>query len=273
MARAILIISGKGGVGKTTTAINLASALHSEGKNVLLVDSSISTPDVAIHPGAPVIPVSFHHVLSGRARAKDAVYIHSSGLKILPGSISLQEMKRARPELMKRAVDSLRRSADFLIIDSTAGFGKETLHAIDAASELIIVTNPELPSVTNALKAVKIAEGMGKAVTGTIVTRVSGVKEEMTLDEISEMLETKILGVVPEDSKVKQATATKDILVHAHPKSKAAKAYREIAARLIGKEHRGGRGALSTEHGARRGQGEKREGFFSWLVRKVRFRN
>ncbi len=238
MARTILIISGKGGVGKTTTAINLASALHDLGKEVLLVDSSISTPDVGIHLGAPIIPVSFHHVLAGRARAKDAVYMHSSGLRILPGSISLQDMKRARPEGMKRAIDSLRRSSDFIIIDSTAGFGKETLHAMESASELIIITNPELPSVTNALKAVKIAESMGKAVTGVIVTRQRGDKTEMSLRDIEEMLESRILGVVPEDSKIKEATAAKDILVQAHSRSKAARAYKELAARLVGHKYK-----------------------------------
>ncbi len=238
MARTILIISGKGGVGKTTTAINLASALHSLGKEVLLVDGSISTPDVGIHLGAPVIPVSFHHVLSGRARAREAIYMHSSGLRVLPGSISLQEMKRAKPEGMKKAIDSLRRSSDFIIIDSTAGFGKETLHAIEAASELIIVTNPELPSVTNALKAAKIAESMGKAVTGVIVTSQTGDKTEMSLDEIEEMLETRILGIVPEDSKVKEAAASKDILVRSHSRSKAARAYKELAARLVGHRYK-----------------------------------
>ena len=201
-----------------------------------------------------------HHVLAGRARAKEAIYMHSSGLRILPGSISLQDMKRARPELMKKAIDSLKKSADFLIVDSTAGFGKETLHAIESASEVIIVTNPELPSVTNALKAVKIAEGMGKAITGVIVTRVGG-KHEMPLNEIEEMLETRILGVVPEDSKIKEAAASKDILVCSHPRSKAAREYRKIAARLIGKEHK--------ERGAR---GEKREGFFSWLLKKTRLK-
>ena len=262
MARTILIVSGKGGVGKTTTAINLASALHSMGKEVLLVDSSISTPDVGIHLGAPVIPVRFHHVLAGRARAKDAVYMHSSGLKVLPGSISLQEMKRAKPEGMKRVIDSLRRSSDFIIIDSTAGFGKETLHAIESASEMIIITNPELPSVTNALKAVKIAESMGKAVTGVIVTRKSGDKSEMLLDDIEEMLETRILGVVPEDSKVKEAAAAKDILVRSHSRSKAARAYKELAAKLLGREYRG-----YKEEIGRRGKG-----FFSRLLGKLRIK-
>ena len=238
MARTILIVSGKGGVGKTTTAINLASALHSYGKNVLLVDSSLTTPDIGLHLGAPVTPTNFHHVLAGRARPKEAVYLHSSGLKVLPGSISLQDMRRANPARMKKAIGKLKRYAYFLILDSAAGFSRESLHAMQAASELIVVTNPDLPSVTNALKAAKLAEEMGKAVTGVIVTRKRGKRNEMTLKSISHMLEIEILGVVPEDDKVRDALSNKDILLLAYPNSKAAKAYKKIASRLLGNSQR-----------------------------------
>lgn len=238
MARTILIISGKGGVGKTTTAINLASALHLLGKDVLLVDSSLTTPDIGLHLGSPVTPTNFHHVLAGRARPKEAVYLHSSGLKVLPGSISLQDMKRANPARMKKALSSLKRYTDFMIIDSAAGFSRETLHAIEAASELIVVTNPDLPSVTNALKATKIAESMGKAVTGVVVTKSRGKRREMSLKSISDMLEADILGVVPEDDKVRDALSDKDILLHAYPRSKAAKAYKKIASRLLGQRYK-----------------------------------
>jgi len=238
MARTILIVSGKGGVGKTTTAINLAAALHMLGKNVLLVDSSLTTPDIGLHLGSPTAPVNFHHVLAGRAKPKEAVYLHSSGLKVMPGSISLRAMKKARPERMKKALGALKRYADFLILDSAAGFSKETLHAIESASELIVVTNPDLPSVTNALKATKIAESLGKAVTGIIVTRKRGKKNEMPLKNIADMLESEILGVVPEDDKVRDAIDSKEILLHMYPRSKATKAYKRIASRLIGQSYK-----------------------------------
>lgn len=234
MARTILIISGKGGVGKTTTAINLASAIHNYGEDVLLVDSSLTTPDVGLHLGAPVTPINLHDILAGRAKPREAVYQHSSGLKVLPGSISLQAMRKAKPGRMKNALASLKRFTNFLILDSSAGFSAETINSIHAASELIVVTNPDLPSVTNALKAVKIAESMRKPVTGVIVTRVKGSKNEMSLSSIGDMLETEILGVVPEDETVRTATFNKDILLEAYPRSRAARAYRQIAANLLG---------------------------------------
>lgn len=237
MARTILIVSGKGGTGKTTTAINLSAALHSYGKDVLLVDSSLTTPDVGLHLGSPTAPINFHHVLSGRAKPSQAVYLHSSGLKVIPGSISLRDMKKAKPENMKKAIGSLKRYADFVILDSAAGFSKETLHAITAASELIVITNPDLPSVTNALKATKIAESLGRAVTGIIVTRKRNKKNEMSLKNIADMLESEIIGIVPEDEKVRDSIDAKEILLHAYPRSRAAKAYKKIASGLIGQNH------------------------------------
>lgn len=254
--RTILIISGKGGVGKTTTAINLASALHAIGKNVLLIDSAVTTPDIGLHLGAPVVPVNFHDVLAGKAKPEEAIYLHSSGLKVLPGSIALKDMTKARPEMIKRAVTPLKKYADFLIMDCAAGFSKETLHALEAASEIIVVTNPDLPSVTNALKAIKMAERFRKKILGVIVTRKKGSKNEMSLNNISDMLEANILGVVPEDEKVKEAIDNKEILLHTYPRSRAAKAYKEIASKLIGEE-------LSEKEGG---------GLFTKLLRMFGFR-
>lgn len=88
MTKVITITSGKGGVGKTTTAINLAAALNSLGKDVILVDSNLTTPNVGIHLGAPIVPVTLNHVLLGKAKVGDAIYEHSSGTKILPSSLS-----------------------------------------------------------------------------------------------------------------------------------------------------------------------------------------
>ncbi|MBU2497059.1 MAG: cell division ATPase MinD [Nanoarchaeota archaeon] len=254
MARVILILSGKGGVGKTTTSINLSAALHELGKDVLLVDSSLTTPDVGIHLGSPTAPINFHHVLSGRAKPHEAIYLHSSGFKVIPGSISLKDLRNAKPERMKKAIHSLKRYADFIIVDSAAGFSRETLHAIEAASELIVVTNPDLPSITNALKATKIAESHGKAVTGIIVTRKKSRKSEMTIKNIAEMLESEILGIIPEDDRVKDSIDLKEILLHKYPNSRASKAYKKIASRLIGQKYQ-----------------EQQETFFGKFLRNMGF--
>ena len=124
--------------------------------------------------------------------------------------------------------------ADYIIYDSAAGLGEEAIAAMDSSDELIIVTNPEIPAVTDALKTSKVIEELGKTVRGVIVTRVRGNKTEMPITNIKDMLELPILGVVPEDKNMQSSLVMKDAIIHTHPKSKASKAYRTIAARLIG---------------------------------------
>ena len=91
-----------------------------------------------------------------------------------------------------------------------------------------------MPAVTDALKAVKVARGMGKNVKGVIVTRHSGAKYEMSLSSIKSMLEAHIIGVIPEDKSVKEALNLRDAVVHTFPKSKVSKKYYEIAQKVIG---------------------------------------
>lgn len=234
MAKLITITSGKGGTGKTTTAINLGAALNAFGKEVVILDANLTTPNVGLHLGAPIVPISLNHVLAGKAKVSDALYEHYSGTKIIPSSLSVRELKRLNHGKLKEVGKKLRKMADVIIYDSAAGLGEEALAAMEAADELVIVTNPEIPAVTDALKTSKVIEEMGKEVKGVIVTRVRGTKTEMPIANVRDMLELPILGVVPEDSNMQSALVMKDALVHTHPKSRAARAYRMIAARLIG---------------------------------------
>jgi len=234
MAKLITITSGKGGVGKTTTAINIGAALNAFGKDVIILDANLTTPNVGLHLGAPIVPVSLNHVLLGKAKIADAIYEHESGTKIIPSSLSVKELRRLDHGKLKEVGKKLRKIADYIIYDSAAGLGEEALASIESSDELIIVTNPEIPAVTDALKTSKVIEELGKEVRGVIVTRVKGLKTEMPIKNIKDMLELPILGVIPEDKNMQTALVMKDAIVHTHPKSKAARAYREIAARIIG---------------------------------------
>lgn len=236
MARVIVISSGKGGVGKTTTAINLGAALNRLKQNVVIVDANLNTPNIGIHLGAPIVPVTLNHVLRGKAEIEDAIYEHSSGTKIIPASLSVKEIRKFNTKNIPSLTNKLRSLSDFIIFDSAAGFGDEVLACFNVSDEIILVTNPEMPSVTDALKAVKVAKEMGKDVRGVIVTRYRGKSYEMSLASISSMLEVPIIGVIPEDDSVKESVNQRDAVVHTHPKSKAARKYNEIATKVLGKE-------------------------------------
>lgn len=234
MARIITITSGKGGVGKTTTAINLGAALNAFGKEVIILDANLTTPNVGLHLGAPIVPVSLNHVLLGRAKVSDAIYEHESGTKIIPSSLSVKELRRLNHSKLKDVGRRLRKMADFIIYDSAAGLGSEAIASLEAGDDLIIVTNPEIPAVTDALKTSKVIEQLGKQVKGVIVTRVRGVKTEMPISNVKDMLELPIIGVVPEDRNMQTALVMKNAIVHTHPKSRASRAYMMIAAKIAG---------------------------------------
>ncbi len=236
MARIIAIISGKGGVGKTTTAINLGAALNSLEKEVIIVDLNLNTPNVGVHLGAPIVPVTLNHVLKGKAEIEEAIYEHSSGTKIIPSSLSIKELTKFNTSKIGETLKKLDKHSDFIILDSAAGFSEEAIATIDSGEEIIIVTNPEMPAVTDALKAVKVARERGKEVKGVIVTRRRNKKYEMPLSSIRSMLETPIIGIIPEDKAVKEALNQRDAVVHTHPRSKVAKKYFSIAGKVAGPE-------------------------------------
>ena len=236
MARIIVINSGKGGVGKTTTAINLGTSLNKLGKEVIIVDANLNTPNIGLQLGAPIVPVTLNHVLKGKADIEDAVYEHSSGTKIVPSSLSVKELTNFNTKNIAGAVNRLKEICDYVIIDSAAGFGDEVIAVLDVADEILIVTNPEMPAVTDALKAVKVARNMGKNVNGVIVTRHNNANYEMPLSSIKSMLETQIIGVIPEDKAVKEALNLRDAVCHTHPRSKVSKKYYEIACKIDGRK-------------------------------------
>jgi len=233
MTRIIGIISGKGGVGKTTTVANLGAALVDYGKRVVILDGNITTPNLSLHLGIPLYPVTLHDVLKKKAPIESAIYEHPSGIKIIPASLSVDAFKGINIDRFESVLWSLLGKADIIIIDAAAGLGKEAMAAIEASDELVIVTNPELTAVTDALKTIQIAATKGTKVLGVVVNRHRGHRHEMSLKSIEEMLEVPILAVVPEDLAVPKSIAKKIPVVEYRPSSKAAREFRRLAEEIL----------------------------------------
>lgn len=238
MAKIIVITSGKGGVGKTTTVINLGAAMNYFGKDVLIIDGNLTTPNIGLHLGSPEVPINLNHILNGKADVFEGVYEHESGLKIIPSSLSLKELSRIKPERLKDFKKDFKKIvSDYIIVDCAAGLGNEATSTIKLADEIILVSNPEMPAITDALKTIRLSEQLKIPVKGVIITRVRKDDIELKPETVKDMLETPILGMVPEDINVARSLSMKDAVVHTHPKSKAARAYKEIAAQIAGVEY------------------------------------
>ena len=233
MTRVIVCAGGKGGTGKTTTSINLSAALNYFGKRVTIIDANLTTPNVGLHLGVPIVPVTLHDVLKGRSDISEAVYLHKSGTRVVPASIALNDLKRLDITKLDKAIKKLVGSCDVIVVDAAAGLGKEALSALKAADEVLIVTNPEIPAVTDALKTIKLCEEIKKPVIGVIINKTNVLNADMALKDIELILEHPIIGVIPEDRSVKFALVQKDAVVHTHPKSIASIQYKKLAAELF----------------------------------------
>jgi septum site-determining protein MinD len=236
MAKVYTVISGKGGVGKTTSTINLGTCLNKLGEDVIIIDGNLTTPNVGIHLGAPIVPITLNHVLNGQAKIEDAIYEHESGTKIMPASLSLKETEKINYKKFSEIAKKLKKITNHIFIDAAAGLGEEARAAIHSADEIIIVTNPEMAAVTDALKTIKLAEEMNKPITGIIITRYRGARTDMPLSNLKDMLESPILGIIPEDDCVKESQIMKNAVIHTHPKSRSARQYVDASRRLLGED-------------------------------------
>ena len=232
MGRLIVISSGKGGVGKTTTSVNLATALAKKGKNVILVDGNLTTPNVGLHLGLTKFPVTLNDVLKGEASLTDAIYIHPLGFKLVPGSLSVRSFSEMNSRKLKKFFNELKDMCDFVIVDSAAGLGNESLSVLKNADEILLVTHPELPAVTDAFKVVTLAKEIGVPVRGIVLNRVRKDNFDLGLQAIESLLETPITGVIEEDKGMRQSVYKKKPMVHLKPKSPTSQRYHDLADRV-----------------------------------------
>ncbi|WP_423791909.1 septum site-determining protein MinD [Methanocaldococcus indicus] len=237
MAIAIAIASGKGGTGKTTIAANLAVALAKFGKKVAVLDADIAMANLELIMGLEGKPVTLNDVLAGKADIKEAIYEGPEGVLVIPAGVSLEKFRRAKPEKLEEVLKTIHDMVDILIIDCPAGIGKETLIAISSADGLIVVVNPEISSISDALKVLAIAKRLGTDIIGAIVNRVSNESTELSVKAIQTILDVPVIGVVPEDPNVRKAAAFGVPLVVMYPDSPASEAIMQIAAKLIGAKY------------------------------------
>jgi septum site-determining protein MinD len=213
-----------------------------------------------LHLGSPIVPIALNQVISNKAKVEEAIYEHESGLKILPASLAIAESSSADHEKLADIAKKLKKIADHVILDASAGLGEEARSALKAADDVVVITNPEISAVTDALKTIKIAEEMNKRILGVVITRYEGKKWEMDIPTIKDMLEVPILGIVPEDDAIKESQRLKNGVVILFPRSQAAKAYRKIARKIAG--------GYSRKFDQPE-ENERKDGFFLRLFRKL----
>ncbi len=236
MARVIGVLSGKGGVGKTTLVSNLGVSLAQEGKNVAIVDANLTGANLGLHFGLLSYPVSIHDVMSDEALITDAMYKHPSGVDIVPASLSIEHID-TEPRNLRSSIDEFLGDKDFVLIDAATGLDRETLNAIDMSDEVLIVTHPELPTISDALRTKTIAEKYGKDVIGIVLNRVNR-KDELNKDNVSSFFELPVIGAIPDDPVVRKSIEAKNPVVLSHPNHRVSNEVRRVSSHVLGKKYK-----------------------------------
>jgi flagellar biosynthesis protein FlhG len=240
--RTIAIASGKGGVGKSTLAANLAVALGERGARVLLVDADLAQANLdlllGLHPRWDL-----SHVLSGEKSLEDVVVAGPRGLKLVPaasGAPELAELDDVRREALWRGLSQLEQDVDLLIVDNASGVSRQVTRFCLAAHDVVVVTTPELPAFSDAYAFVKTlhAQGLGRAPHLLVNMATTAEEAEETAHGIQLVarrflrLELSSWESVPLDPAVARSVRMQEPVVRAFPQSPAAAAYRALAARL-----------------------------------------
>jgi septum site-determining protein MinD len=233
MTRVISVVSGKGGVGKTTVTANVGVSLSKQGEDVLIIDGNFSGANVAQHFGLGFQDISLNDVLNGDAYITQAVSKHPEGVSILPASIL--EFNADADNLKHSLVDFLGQK-DYVLIDAAAGTDEEVQAAVEASDEVLLVSHPELPSLTNCLGAKKLAEQLDREILGLVLNSVRGEQSEVDKDEIKDLIETEIIGEIPDHKHVREGIALREPVVSYKPKSEVSHSIKDVAHRVRGEE-------------------------------------
>jgi septum site-determining protein MinD len=235
MGEVLTVISGKGGVGKTFVALNTAATLAKMGYDATVLEGNVTSPTASVYLGYLPVHKTINKVLNDELDLGDAVLEHHSGVKLVTCSLHVSDLNQDYSRL-PALIRKLKEQTDLLVVDGAAGLGEETKRLLKETDYVLVVTNPELPAVVDALRAVKLAKGMNKEVLGVVLNRYHKKKSQMTPEEVELILETPVIAIVEEDDAVHHSHAQHMPVVHFKPTSKASKAIQKLAADLVGAE-------------------------------------
>ena len=234
MSEVIVITSGKGGVGKTTTTANIGTGLAKLGKKVVMIDTDIGLRNLDVVMGLENrIVYNLVDVVEGNCRLKQALIKDKrySNLFLLP-SAQTRDKSAVSPEQMRKLVDELRKDFDYILLEQ--GFK----NAIAGADRAIIVTTPEVSAIRDADRIIGLLEAEELKKIELVINRIrmDMVKrgDMMSVEDVVDILAIDLIGVVPDDESIVIATNEGEPLVGSD--TQAGKAFANICHRVLGEE-------------------------------------
>ena len=247
MAKVLVVTSGKGGVGKTTSTAALGAALAQMGQNVVVVDFDVGLRNLDLVMGAERrVVYDVVNVIQGEAKLAQALIRDKrlDNLALLPAS-QTRDKDALTEEGVARVIDELRQKFDWIICDSPAGIERGATLAMRHADVAVVVTNPEVSSVRDSDRIIGLldsktlrAERGERMEKHLLITRYDRIRAErgdmLKTEDILEILSIPLLGIVPESQDVLRASNIGQPVTVSGPDTSAGRAYAEAARRLKG---------------------------------------
>jgi len=254
--RVVVISSGKGGVGKSTLALNIALCLCLRGKRILLMDADMGLANIDIMLGL-VPKYNIHHMIQGKKSLKDIIIAGPGGLSIIPGGSGIAELADLGEIDLKRIMVELGKldgDFDYMIIDTGAGISSNVLSFLLSADDVIFITTPEPTSMTDAYGMIKaVAKKSEDKVLYLVVNRAADSTEGVLVAEKFKLvcerflnLKINILGHVINEPMVGEGIRRQQAFIEIFPRSVAARNINSIAANLIRANDAGGSAAVNN---------------------------
>ncbi len=233
------IVSGKGGVGKTTFSVNLGIALNRLGKKTLLIDCNITTPHLAYYLGAEDYFITLNNVFRGEVDEKFAPSSHS-GVAFIPASEELRDIVKIDFDRLIKHVNKIAGSRvfDFIILDSAPGLGKEGTSVLRAADEILFVTDPTIPNITDIVRCYEYLHMVRTKRVSIVFNKVREKHFELQFKDAEHFFEAPVLGAIPFDEYIMDSTAQGIPFLNYMPDSPTAKDFIKVAASLAGIQYK-----------------------------------
>ncbi|MFH5800207.1 cell division ATPase MinD [Haladaptatus sp. CMAA 1911] len=226
------VASGKGGVGKTTTAINLGAMLAAADHGVVVVDTDLGMANVGGYLDFEMDGATLHEVLSGDASVEEAIYHAPGDIDVLPSSTDIYTFAQSQTAQLQRVVAELKEEYEYVLLDTGAGISYDTILPLSLADDVLLVTTPDVASVRDTAKTAELTSRVEGTVRGAVLTQRGN--DILNADNVEGTLDTDVLTVVPDDETVPMGIDAGRPLALFSPNSPAATAYRELSNILSG---------------------------------------